>query len=242
LSLALQASPLLPDLSQTYGEVITAFFIKALSSFSGVILLCEAGLGYEAGLIVRSLFNLSILVKWTEQDQEKRSRLFLGWFWKERIDSVNNIRPPTAMEQAAWDKVKYLFEHTDKKGQKRLVKNWYGNAKISDLAASLGAEAKLHYEECYVPLSHIEHSNPIASSAFLARAKGRYLIGYLLSDEAIHEALKGDFSISTRFFAHGICTLVQSLRASSRSCFEPVKNTSSDLMTRRQEGKSLRQR
>ena len=80
LSLALQASPLLPDLSQTYGEVITAFFIKALSSFRGVILLCEAGLGYEAGLIVRSLFNLSILVKWTEQDQEKRSRLFLGWF------------------------------------------------------------------------------------------------------------------------------------------------------------------
>lgn len=79
LSLALQVSPQLPNSSKTYGEVITAFFIKALNSFRGVTLLCEAGLGYEAGLIVRSLFNLLILVKWTEQEKEERSQRFLGY-------------------------------------------------------------------------------------------------------------------------------------------------------------------
>ena len=210
LSLALQVSPQLPNSSKTYGEVITAFFIKALNSFRGVTLLCEAGLGYEAGLIIRSLFNLLILVKWTEREKEERSQRFLGWFWKERIDSVKSIgQPPTAKEQAEWDKVRHLFEYRDKKGKIRLVDNWYGKAKIWELAASLQEDtpppagykswAELHYKEGYKPLSHIEHSNPIASSAFLARAKGRYLIGYLSSDEAIHEALKGGFQ-----YFHGI--------------------------------------
>ena len=40
----------------------------------------------------------------------------------------------------------------------------------------------------------------LSVSAFLARAKGRYPIGYLSSDEAIHEALKGACSISMGFF------------------------------------------
>jgi len=132
------------------------------------------------------------------------------------------------MEQAARDKVKYLFEHTDKKGQKRLVKNWYGNAKISDLAASLGAEAKLHYEECYVPLSHIEHSNPIASSAFLARAKGRYLIGYLSSDEAIHEALKGGF----QYFHEIFCAWTLHFGAVSPGILTQLLRTSKEYFQR----------
>jgi hypothetical protein len=193
LSLALQASPWLPDPSQTYGEVITAFFIKALSSFRGVILLCEAGFGYEAGLIVRSLLNLSILVKWTEQEKEERAYRFLGWFWKQRTDYIKSTgKTATAIGQAAWDKVKHLFKKTDQ--------YWYGKTRIRQLAASLkedtpppdgyGSWAELHYVKAYTVLSDIEHSNPIASSAFLARAKGRYLIGYLSSDEAIHEALK----------------------------------------------------
>ena len=87
-----------------------------------------------------------------------------------------------AMEQEAWEKVKPLFEYTDKKGKKRLVDHWYGNISIRELAASLKEKklppddykswAEFHYVDAYKPLSDIEHSNPIASSAFLTRAKG----------------------------------------------------------------------
>jgi hypothetical protein len=42
----------------------------------------------------------------------------------------------------------------------------------------------------------------LSVSAFLERTKGRYPIGYLSSDEAIHEALKGGLQ-----YFHGIsCT------------------------------------
>lgn len=203
LSMALQV-PLSPHPSNSYGEVITAFFVKALNSYRSATLLCKEGFGYEAGLLTRSLLNLSYLVTWTEQEKEERARRFLGWFWKQRIDYLKSIRKtPTAVEQAAWDKVRHLFNDTDR--------NWYGNTSIRGLAASLKEEkpppdgykswAELHYVEAYKPLSDIEHSNPIASSDFLTRAKGRYLIGYLSSDEGIHEALKESFQYFYRIFA-----------------------------------------
>ena len=211
LSLALQVLPLMPSPSKSYGEVITAFFIQGLNLFRSATLLCKEGLGYEASLLIRSLLNLSFLATWTEQKKAERADRFLGWFWKQRMDYFKRIgQVPPATEQAAWDKMKHLFEYTDKRGKKGLEKNWYGNAKISELAASLQEEkpppdgykswAELHYVEAYKPLSDIEHSNPIASSAFLRRVKGRYLIGYLSSDEVIHEALKGSFQYFYRIF------------------------------------------
>jgi hypothetical protein len=201
ISLALQVLPILPLPSKTYGEVITAFFIKALSSFRSVTLLCQEGLGYEAGLLVRSLLNLHFLAKWTEQDQDARAQRFLGWFWKQRIGyKETDGESLSAIEQAEWDKVRGLFEYTDKSGKIRLIQNWYGNGSIRDLAKSLKEDkppppgfqtwAELHYVKAYKPLSDMEHSNPIASSAFRNRSKGRYLIEHLSADEAIHEALK----------------------------------------------------
>jgi uncharacterized protein DUF5677 len=224
-SLGLHALPVLPARSTNYGEAITAFFIQGLNLFRGVTLLCKEGLGYEASLLARSLLNLSFLVIWTEQEQEERADRFLGWFWKQRIDYIKRIgQTPTATEQAAWDKVRHRFKDTDR--------NWYGNTSIRDLAASLKEEkpppdgykswAELHYVEAYKPLSDIEHSNPIASSAFLTRAKGRYLIGYLSSDEAIHETLKGSFQYfhgifrawNSHFGAVSLDTLTQLLQTS----------------------------
>lgn len=129
LSLGLRVLPLLPARSKSYGEAITAFFIQGLNLFRGVTILCKEGLGYEASLLTRSLLNLSFLVTWTEQGKEERADQFLGWFLKQRMDYFKRIgQAPPATEQAAWDKVKHLFEYTDKKGKKRLVKNWYGNA------------------------------------------------------------------------------------------------------------------
>jgi Family of unknown function (DUF5677) len=203
LSLTLQVLPLIPNPSTSYGEVITAFFIQGLNLFRSAILLCKEGLGYEASLLIRSLLNLSFLAIWTEQEKEERTNRFLGWFCKQRIDYLKSIgQIPTATEQAAWDKVRHLFKDTDR--------NWYGNTSIRELAASLKEEkpppdgyrswAELHYVEAYKPLSDIEHSNPIGSSALLRRAKGRYLIGYLSSDEVIHEALKGGFQYFHRIF------------------------------------------
>jgi hypothetical protein len=163
-------------------------FIKGLNSFRSVTFLCKEGLGDEAGLLARSLLNLSFLVKGTQQEKEERANRFLGWFRKQRIDYINSIeQTPTAKEQAEWDKVRHLFEYVDKKKKIRLVDNWHGNTIIRELAASLKEDqpppkgyrswAELHYVEGYKVLSDIDHSNPIASSAFLARAKGRYLTG-----------------------------------------------------------------
>lgn len=203
LSLTLQVFPLIPNPSRSYGEVITAFFIQGLNLFRSATLLCKEGLGYEASLLIRSLLNLSFLTIWTEQEKDERAERFLGWFWKQRMDYLKSIgQSPTETELAAWDKVRHLFKDTDR--------NWYGNTSIRELSAWLKEEkpppdgyrswAEFHYVEAYKPLSDIEHSNPIASSAFLARAKGRYLIGYLSSDEAIHEALKWGFQYFYRIF------------------------------------------
>lgn len=86
LSLAIQSLTLLAKPSKTYGEVITALFIKAINSFRSIMLLCKKGLGDDAGIILRSLLNLAYLVKWIEQEKEERVQRFFGWFCKEKID------------------------------------------------------------------------------------------------------------------------------------------------------------
>ena len=52
LSLAMNSLTLLPTPSKTYGEVITALFIKAINSFRSIMLLCKEGLGDDAGIIL----------------------------------------------------------------------------------------------------------------------------------------------------------------------------------------------
>ena len=203
LSLAIRLLPLIPAQSKTYAEVITAFFIKALNSFRSVISLCKEGLGDDACLIVRSLLNLSYLVKWTEEEKEDRTKRFLGWYLNQKIQLLKDLgKTPSVELEREWAEIRNLFEYTDENGKTRLVRCWYGNKNIVDLAQDLKegktppdgykTHADYHYEG-YRILSNIEHSNPLALTFFLEREKGQYLVGYLSQDELIHEALKGGF-------------------------------------------------
>jgi len=204
LSLALQALPVIPAKSKTYGEAITSFFIKGINSFRSVIVLCKEGLGDDAGLIVRSMFNLAVLVEWVEEDKENRAKRYIGWLWKEKIDLAKSLgNTASKEEEKEWDKVRGLFEYKDKKGAIKCFRNWYGNKNIRDLAKSLketrpppngySTHAEYHYIDAYKPLSKIDHSDPLASIHFLQRTKGLYLTGYLSQGELIHLNLKGGF-------------------------------------------------
>ncbi len=198
LSLALEALPTVPRKPQTYEEVITAFFIKAVNSFRSIIVLCKEGQGDDAGLLLRSLLNLAFLVKWVEKEKNDRPKLLLGWYWREKIRNQEELKEavPTSWKEE-WERSKGLFG-TDEEIRKR--RNWYGNQTIYQLAGEVKEEdetppsgydsqAQFHYAEAYRPLSHIEHSNPLALGAFLERSKGHYLVSYLVSDKLVAEDL-----------------------------------------------------
>lgn len=174
LSLAVDALPeTLEQSSKTYRELVNCFFIKAINSFQSILLLCREDLSDDAGNILRSLFELSLFMKWVEGSKDERTGLFFDWYLKEIIELKKSLgKLPPSTVQKLWEKALPKFQFQTKKRKTKIVQAWFHSQKISsvrDLAKSVDALG--HYDG-YAILSKIEHSRPLTFQSIFLRTKG----------------------------------------------------------------------
>lgn len=148
---------------------------KAFKSYYAVLYLCEVAHTEDAGIILRSLFNLLVIHRWiSAENQLGRASRYLGWFWvvmHEQLDSNQaKVTPEMAgIVERQYEAHKRLRWYPDKEGKPKIRKKWHEPeaAMISDMAdqVQLGS----HYERLYKPLSSIEHSDALAYFAMVSQ-------------------------------------------------------------------------
>jgi len=150
-----------------YKECLVLIFARAFKSYDAIRRLCEVAACEDAAVILRSLLNLLVIVRWISLDEQKRARRYSHWYWIRMHAEASGMKDSVSAErlrfiQDRYDRVKSQFQYKDKKGAIRFFDNWYqpeANT-IRDLFVQVGLEK--HYEEAYRPLSDIEHSDPTA--------------------------------------------------------------------------------
>jgi hypothetical protein len=145
-----------------YQRVVSLIFQKAFKSFLSVIRLCQISLTEDAGIILRSMFNLLVIAAWIRHgDSARRAQQYMAWFHVETYrmlaeepDALN--RHPEVLKN--YNAAKHLFERT-KKGRTRLQSTWHGTD-IKTMSKDVGLST--HYEKAYRFLSSFEHSDAMA--------------------------------------------------------------------------------
>jgi len=104
------------------------------------------------------------VTRWISADPPKRAKRYFDWYWvslKADTERFSDRIPPSWLPtiQQRFDTVRSQFEYTDKKSRRRIVQHWYQPEapSIRDLFEQV--DLKKQYEEAYVPLSSIEHSD-----------------------------------------------------------------------------------
>lgn len=149
---------------------------KAFKSYYAILYLCEVAHTEDAGVILRSLFNLLVIQRWLRiDDSEAKSKKYLGWFWVVMYESIEHDRAIVSPDLAAMVKEQYnnhkaLFEFQER-GQAGMSKKWYQPEvnTIEQMAEQVGL--KDHYEGIYRPLSSLEHSDALGYFSIVAQAQ-----------------------------------------------------------------------
>lgn len=152
---------------------------KAFKSHYAILNLCEIAHTEDAGILLRSLFNLLVIVRWMSyRDSEPKARRYLGWFWVAMKDPLKQpfIKVNPKMQEfieAEYGNHKALFEYRDRQGQLKMAKKWY--EPLVDNLEKMAEEVDLkeHYEGLYRPLSSIEHSDALAYFGMISEMEKR---------------------------------------------------------------------
>ncbi len=138
---------------------------KAFKSYHAILNLCEIAYTEDAGVILRSLFNLLVIQRWIlAQDSDARARRYLGWFWLVMNEQLQQhearISPELAdMVRREYKNHREFFEYQDNEGNTKMRKKWYEPEARSIEQMAEQVEMKSHYDGLYRPLSSIEHSD-----------------------------------------------------------------------------------
>ncbi len=171
-------------------------FMKAFKSFWSIVVLSERRLTDDAGIILRSLFNLWIVARWIRCDPLRAQR-YREWFWiaarpiieaaPERTKAHPDLLSGISEGEA------FFREHGWKTGAGH---EWHGS-KIKDMAAEVGLSR--HYEVVYRGLSSIEHSDVMAYLPAI-KASGPRLAFSLWSDATMGDYLGLSFCYFAQIF------------------------------------------
>lgn len=138
---------------------------KGLKTFRALMLLCKNGYGQDAGILARSLFELSLCVeyvlkndtesltkRWLDHDKIFRAQI-LDYAEKEKITddlpnelNINNIENIKKEAQKAQETHKYKN------------KNRWIDKKYSEMATDVGSQKA--YDTVYKLLCNLQHSSP----------------------------------------------------------------------------------
>lgn len=154
-------------INDPYDASLSLIYLRAFKSYDAIRRLCEVASCEDAGVILRSLLNLTVVTRWITLDRQVRAKKYVSWYW---IQMHNDSKHFAESFPANWipqierkfQEHKSLFEYTDSKGKLRLVRHWYEPEarSIFDMFKEVGLEQQ--YQEGYAPLSGLEHSDAMA--------------------------------------------------------------------------------
>jgi hypothetical protein len=156
----------------SYESALQLILPRAFKSYDAIRRLCEAALCEDAGVVLRSLMNLTAVTRWISLDPQKRAKRFLDWHWIEMHHTIANFQPTWAPAiEKGYAEVRPQFEYKDRKGRARVADRWYQpEAKtIRCIFEQVGLEKQ--YEEGYKILSGVEHADVTAFFAMFAEAE-----------------------------------------------------------------------
>jgi Family of unknown function (DUF5677) len=159
-----------------YDASLVLIFPRAYKSYDSIRRLCEVALCEDAAVILRCLLNLLVVTRWISLDPKVRAEKYLRWYWIEMYREAEGARglvPASHLKeiQTKYAAYKSLFEHTDPKGQVKVMKQWYmpqANT-ILDMFKEVNMEDQ--YNEGYRPLSGVEHSDAMAYFAMVGASE-----------------------------------------------------------------------
>jgi len=159
------------DAELAYPRAVYLMTGKAYKSYCSALFLARYGFTEDMGVVVRSLLNLDIVLKWiSSADREARAKRYLGWFWVEMHRLLTVLPAPPDMEvaiQRQYSKVKRLFEFQSSKGRTLMPREWH-NTNIKEMADQVGMTG--YYDEYYKTLSATEHSSALSYFGMLAES------------------------------------------------------------------------
>ena len=160
-----------------YDRAVWMICGRAYKSYHAILNLSEIAYTEDAGIILRSLFNLLVINRWIASgNQDERARKYLGWFWIEMKKNLDYDRGKVSDDLADkalknYEAHKRFFEYKDDSGVTRMRKKWHEPeaATLEQMADGVGL--KDHYEGLYRPLSSIEHSDAVAYFAMVSQTE-----------------------------------------------------------------------
>ncbi len=216
-------------------QVLLFHFVRAFHLLDAIYRLCLQGFATEAMIILRSLLNLYINIKWlTTGDTKKRFERFADFevvFKKLAMDDIiqhGNI----------WDEIKNdnltvhdkEFERIKKKYNLKKRKdffNWSGKS-IYKMAKDKNVNLETDYKIIYGKLSSIEHTGPDSVRSYLDDSeKGKTKIKAASRDEKIELVLITalDYYFSIKIITHNTFDV-------SWNNIKSVEQTLSDLKSK----------
>jgi hypothetical protein len=221
--------------ANTLERRVTLFhFVRATYLLEAIYRLCIQGLATEAMVILRSLLNLYINIKWLmARDTQKRFERFADFevvFNKLAMDKI-------VQHGDIWDEIKnddltlYNEEFGKIKNKYNLKErkdffNWSG-ASIYEMAKDGGVNLEKEYNIIYGNLSSIEHTGPDSVRSYLDNSeKGKTKIKAASRDENIDLVLITalDYYFSVKAITHSIFDVNWNNLKSVEQNFSNLKN------------------
>jgi hypothetical protein len=140
---------------------------RAFKSFDSIRRLCEVALCEDAAVILRCLMNLMAITRWISVEPEKRAKKFLGWFFVELNERVEEYPEKFSAEaitsiRKRFESEKSQFEFVNRKGKPDFARAWYQPDVHSIYDLFKEVDLGPLYETDYRALSGTEHSDVMA--------------------------------------------------------------------------------
>ncbi|TET44934.1 hypothetical protein E3J62_09005 [candidate division TA06 bacterium] len=123
--------------------VVAFMFAEAYALFTSVKQLCEQGMSHTASIVLRSMIELVIYLKYLRQeDNEERAERFFYWAHKEKYKFMNKFPSYFSDTQKkaiknSYESVKRLYVMTDRRGNSTPARHWHCFRSIEKLAESV---------------------------------------------------------------------------------------------------------
>lgn len=184
--------------ANTVERQVTLFhYVRAAYLLDAIYTLCLHGLANEAMVILRSLLNLYINIKWlTAGDTQKRFERFADFevvFKKLSMDEIvqhgdiwDEIKKDDlTMHDNEFEKIKTKYNLKERKD----FFNWSGES-IYKMAKDKSVNLEKDYKIIYGQLSSIEHTGPDSVRSYLDNSeKGKTKIKAASRDESVDKVL-----------------------------------------------------
>jgi len=179
-----------PNESQ-YKIITLFFFIKSWRTFQSIRLLFSNKLSEDADILLRSLLEVVVNLKYISLDWQKRIELFLGYDYVQRqklLDKLKKLGDPLAdkIRQSRPEVVRDVLEEYSKlKDNYPNMLRWSGKS-IEEMAKDVGLGK--HYIIYRVLSDHV-HPSPRATLKYFSEGPTGIVVGPSLSDDEIAKHL-----------------------------------------------------